>query len=292
MSRAMIFPALALLLAACGGSETAEPAAMPEAVEAPAPAVSEAPAEAQQTEVQAPKPAGPQQLEVYTYRVINSFPHGTTDFTQGLFVADGALYETTGRIGQSALIRHDILGEATPARRALPADIFGEGAVAVDDRIISLTWRDGIGLIHDLETFEPEGTFPLEGEGWGLTSDGIRLIVSNGTNRLTFLDPDTYEPTGSLTVSANGKPVPRLNELEYIDGEVWANIWQTDVIVRINPETGIVSGFIDLSGLYADNRDPRDNVLNGIAWDPESERLFVTGKNWPEIHEIEVIPAE
>lgn len=278
MDRAMILAAL-LFLTACGGSET------------PATGMA-APAATREAEAPAPQPpAKPRPVEIYSYKVVQSFPHGTSDFTQGLFFADGVLYETTGRVGQSSLIRHDILGGVEPARRSLPGRVFGEGATAFGDRIISLTWRDGIGFIHDLETLTPTGQFELDGEGWGLTTDGDRLIVSDGTNVLTFLDPDTFEKTGSIAVTANGKPVPRLNELEYIDGEVWANIWQTDVIVRIDPASGIVSGFVNLAGLYADNHDPRDNVLNGIAFEPESGRLFVTGKNWPEIHQIEVKPA-
>lgn len=282
MDRAMIITPLALLLAACGG-EAPDIARTPAATETAA--VAQQPAAA-------PAPSAPAQPLIYTYRVVNEFPHGTGDFTQGLFIADGVLYESTGRFGQSALIRHDILGDVEPLRRHLPADIFGEGATAIGDEIISLTWRNGVGYVHDLETFEPEREFAVEGEGWGLTTDGEKLILSDGTNRLKFLDPETFEETGGINVTANGKPVPRLNELEYIDGEVWANVWQTDVIVRIDPATGNTTGFVDLSKLYRDNRDPRDNVLNGIAWDPETERLFVTGKNWPTIYEIEVVPAQ
>lgn len=233
----------------------------------------------------------PVQPEIHTYRVIAEYPHGTSDFTQGLFVARGALYESTGRVGQSYLIRHDILGEADPARQALPRHVFGEGSTAVGDRIISVTWRDGEGYVHDLETLEKEDSFRIRGEGWGLTSDGDRLIMSEGTSRLRFFDPDSFEETGNVQVTANGKPVPYINELEYIGGEVWANVWQTDVIIRINPNTGHVTGFIDMSGLYKETRNPRDYVLNGIAYDPVDSRLFVTGKNWPKIYEIEIVDA-
>lgn len=230
-------------------------------------------------------------LKIFTYRIINEFPHGTNDFTQGLFIADGILYESTGRVGQSYLIRHDILGGKEAKRQPLPRHVFGEGATAVGDSIISLTWRDGVGYVHDLETLSRVSQFTVQGEGWGLTSDGDRLILSDGTNALRFLDPETFEEIGQVAVTANGRPVPRLNELEYINGKVWANVWQTDVIVQIDPETGRVSGFIDLSGLYDGQRDPRDDVLNGIAYDPETDRLFVTGKNWPKIYEIRIVEA-
>lgn len=276
MDRAMILFPLALMLAACGAEA---PDALPETAPAAEATTQEAPA----------APASP---TIYGYEVVATYPHGANDFTQGFFVADGVLYESTGRVGQSALIRHDLLGEAEEARQALPGHVFGEGATAVGDRIVSLTWRNGIGYVHDLATLEPVGEFDLPGEGWGLTTDGERLILSDGTNRLKFLDPETFEVTGNVAVTANGKPVPRLNELEYIDGEVWANVWMTDVIVIIDPEDGDVTGFVDLSGLYADNRDPRDNVLNGIAHDPDSDRLFVTGKNWPQIYEIKLAPRD
>jgi glutamine cyclotransferase len=285
--RKLLIALSALALFACegeGGQDETDPVdpqlhtMQAEGEPSPAPSV-EAPIEKTQ--------AAPQR---YGYRVVGTLPHDVDDFTQGLFIHDGVLYESTGRRGASALIRHDTLGTATAKRHLLPREVFGEGSVAVGDRIISLTWRDGIGYVHDLATFEPEATFPIEGEGWGLTYDGSRLIMSDGTNRLRFLDPETFEETGAVGVTANGRPVPRLNELEYIDGEVWANVWQTEVIVRIDPADGRVTGFVNLAGLHQ-GTDPTDDVLNGIAYDPASGRLFVTGKRWDTIYEIEVTPA-
>ncbi|MEM9234214.1 MAG: glutaminyl-peptide cyclotransferase, partial [Pseudomonadota bacterium] len=201
MGRMMILTAIAVLLAACGG-DVAE-----DATEATAPVPA----------AQAPEaPAAPVRPQVYTYSVVNEFPHGTGDFTQGLFIANGVLYETTGRVGQSTLIRHDVLGDAAAHRQPLPATVFGEGSTVVGDRIIAVTWRAGLGIVYDLETLEQTATFPLAGEGWGLTTDGDRLILSDGSNKLRFIDPETFEETGAVTVTANGKPVPRLNELEYI----------------------------------------------------------------------------
>ncbi|MGV6819896.1 MAG: glutaminyl-peptide cyclotransferase [Parvularcula sp.] len=246
----------------------------PAAEQAPAPASSPAPS--------------PTQPVVWGYQVVGTFPHGEQYFTQGLFIHDGVLYESTGKHGESALIRHDFPGAASAANVKLPATVFGEGSVAVGDRIISLTWRDGIGFIYDLKSLEKLGEFDLPGEGWGITFDGERLIVSDGTDRLRFLDPDSFEEIGHVSVRFGDRVLTQLNELEYIDGEVWANIWQTDLIVRIDPATGQAKGFINLQGLYTDNQDPRDNVLNGIAWDPDARRLFVTGKRWPKIYEIRV----
>ncbi len=252
---------------------------------APAPANSAA----VPTAVQAESEAAPSPT-VYDYSVIEEFPHDPQSFTQGLFFADGILYESTGHFGRSQIIRHDLFGDASAARTPLPDDVFGEGAVAVSGNIISVTWRSGLGFVHDAASLERLQSFPITGEGWGLTYDGERLVLSDGTNRLRFLDPETFKETGSVGVTANGRPVPKLNELEFIDGEVWANVWQTDLIVRIAPETGHVTGVIDLTGLRPDDVNPRDEVLNGIAYDPETDRLLVTGKHWPTIYQIELVP--
>lgn len=265
------------VLSAAGCSKGAVPDSSPSPAP-PAPVAERAPAPA-------PSPAEP---VVWGYEVMGTFPHGAQYFTQGLFINDGVLYESTGKHGESSLIRHGFPGAASPAEVKLPETVFGEGSVAVGDRIISLTWRDGIGFIYDLNSFEKLGEFELPGEGWGITFDGERLIVSDGTDRLRFLDPDSFEETGHIAVRFGDRVLTQLNELEYIDGEVWANIWQTDLIVRIDPVTGQAKGFINLQGLYTDNLDPRDNVLNGIAWDPDTRRLFVTGKRWPKIYEIRV----
>lgn len=236
-----------------------------------------------------PAPAAAPTL--YTYDVVATYPHGTDAFIQGLFFHDGVLYETTGQYGASRIIRHSLFGDADGATVKLPDNLFGEGAAAIGDRIYSLTWRAGLGFVRDLETLSPIGKFEYSGEGWGLTHDGTRIIVSDGTNRLRFFDPETFEQQGSVAVMANGRPVPRLNELEYIDGEVWANIWQTDVIARISPDTGTVVGFVNMSGLHPNRDDPREQVLNGIAYDPESGRLLVTGKEWPTFYEVVIKPV-
>ncbi len=228
--------------------------------------------------------------QVYSYRIVNKFPHDMGSFTQGFFIADGELYESTGKIGQSKLIRHNILSGGKKDERLLPNNIFGEGATSVGDKIISLSWRAGKGFVHDRETLEPLGSFAINTEGWGLTFDGEKLIMSDGSSRLRFLDPQSFEEIGTLSVTIRGEPLGYLNELEWVEGEIWANVWKQDAIVRIDPQTGHVKSLIDMSGLYDQRRDD-DEVLNGIAYDPESGRLFVTGKYWPEIFEIEIIKA-
>jgi glutaminyl-peptide cyclotransferase len=234
--------------------------------------------------------SGQDKGQVYTYRIINRFPHDMGNFTQGFFIADGELYESTGKIGRSKLIRHNILSGGTGAERPLPNNIFGEGATSVGNKIISLSWRAGKGFIHDRETLEPLGSFAINTEGWGLTFDGDRLIMSDGSSRLRFLDPRSFEEIGTLSVTINGNSLGYLNELEWVEGEIWANVWKQDAIVRIDPVSGNVKSLIDMSGLYDQRRD-EDEVLNGIAYDPETGRLFVTGKYWPEIFEIEIIEA-
>ncbi len=236
-------------------------------------------------------PSGDDRGQVYTYRIINRFPHDMNNFTQGLFIAEGELYESTGKIGQSKLIRHAILSGGKGAERPLPNNIFGEGSTSVGDKIIALSWRAGKGFIHDRDTLEPLGSFAIRTEGWGLTFDGEKLIMSDGSSRLRFLDPQSFEEMGTLSVTINGQPLGYLNELEWVDGEIWANVWKQDAIVRIDPATGHVTGLIDMSGLYDQRRD-EDEVLNGIAYDPETGRLFVTGKYWPEIFEIEIFEIE
>ncbi|WOI53655.1 glutaminyl-peptide cyclotransferase [Parvularcula sp. LCG005] len=276
MKRIAVLPLL--LLVACGNADTNVEASTPPAAAAATAAVPEA----------TDAPAAP---KTYTYEVVETFPHGTEDFTQGLFIADGTLYESTGKVGKSTLIRHDIIGDGAEKRVALPATIFGEGATVVDDRIITLTWRAGTAYVFDLDTLEQVGTFQYAGEGWGLTYDGSRLIMSDGTDTLRFFDPATFEETGRVQVKANGRPITRLNELEFIKGEVWANIWQTDVIVRLDPSDGHVTGFINLAGLHPDRADVNDEVLNGIAYDAAADKIYVTGKWWPKVFEIAVVPT-
>ncbi len=223
------------------------------------------------------------------YEVVAVHPHDPAAFTQGLVFRNGQLLESTGRY-PSTVRRVRLEDGEVLVRRDLDLAYFGEGLTIFGDRALSLTWRSGKGFIWDPETLEPLGEFAYAGEGWGLTHDGTRLILSDGTARLRFLDPETFAETGGVTVNWQGRPVGRLNELEFIDGEVWANVWQTDAVLRIDPATGNILSVIDLSGLLAPGEiaDPNDDVLNGIAWDPATRRLFVTGKNWPKLFEIRV----
>jgi glutamine cyclotransferase len=223
------------------------------------------------------------------YEIVATYPHDPTAFTQGLVFRNGELLESTGRY-PSTVRRVRLEDGAVLMKRELDTAFFGEGLTLLGDRLISLTWQNGRGFVWDPDTLEPLGGFDYAGEGWGLTHDGTRLILSDGTSRLRFLDPTTFAETGGVTVNWQGRPVGRLNELEFIDGEVWANVWQTDAILRIDPATGNILSVIDLSGLLAEGEvaDPNDEVLNGIAWDPATRRLFVTGKNWPKLFEIRV----
>lgn len=222
----------------------------------------------------------------YGYEVVAVYPHDTAAFTQGLEFRDGILLESTGR-ENSSVRRVRLEDGVVLTLKDIEDRYFGEGLTVVGDRVLSLTWTDGVGFIWNKDDLEPQGTFSYEGEGWGLTHDGERIILSDGEPHLRFLDPETLAQTGTVPVTFMGRPLNRLNELEYVEGEVWANIWQTDFIVRIDPATGVVTGVIDLTGLLEDPvANPSDDVLNGIAWDAENRRLFVTGKHWPKLFEI------
>ncbi|MBX7254002.1 MAG: glutaminyl-peptide cyclotransferase, partial [Candidatus Promineofilum sp.] len=235
-----------------------------------------------------PTPAPP---PTYTFEIINTYPHDPTAFTEGLVFLDGKLYEGTGRWGESVLREVALETGAVLRNVALDPQYFGEGIVVFNDRIYQLTWQEGAGFVYDRATFAPLQTFNYTHEGWGITHDGTRLIMSDGTPVIRFWDPETLQETGRITVRDNNGPVNRLNELEYVDGEIWANIWLTDLIARISPETGDVLGYIDLTGLLDTSglTQPVD-VLNGIAYDAASGRLFVTGKLWPSLFEIRVVP--
>ena len=236
-----------------------------------------------------PTPAPP---PVYTFEIVNTYPHDPNAFTQGLVIAGEGLYEGTGRWGEST-IREVVLETGAVLRsHALDAQYFGEGITIFDDRIYQLTWQEQTGFIYDRATFEQLETFTYPHAGWGITHDGERLIVSDGTATIRFWDPATLQETGRITVRDNAGPINRLNELEYVDGEIWANIWLTDLIARIDPATGDVLGTIDLTGLLDQSTltQPAD-VLNGIAHDPATGRLFVTGKLWPALYEIRVVPT-
>ena len=233
--------------------------------------------------------AGRQRLTtapVSGYEVVRSYPHDRRAFTQGLEYVDGFLYEGTGRNGESEIRKVRLeTGEVLQAQK-LEERFFGEGITVFGDAIIQLTWRAETGFVYDRNTFERRRTFSYTGEGWGLTHDGSRLIMSDGTSALRFLDPQTLKETGRLEVTDNGRPVDDLNELELVKGEIYANVWMTDRIARISPKTGEVLGWIDLAGLLSRSDAVGVDVLNGIAYDAEKGRLFVTGKWWPKVFEI------
>jgi glutamine cyclotransferase len=238
-------------------------------------------------------PATPYPVPVATYRIVNTYPHDRSAFTQGLVFADDFLYEGTGLRGHSSLRKVDLKTGNILRVRRLPAQFFGEGITIYGNRVIQLTWRSRVGFVYDRETFQLLDTFTYPTEGWGITHDGRSLIMSDGTSTLYFLDPQTFQEVNRLKVHTRDGPVSRLNELEYVQGAIYANVWQTDRIAKISPETGEVIGWIDLEGLLRpEDRDRRVDVLNGIAYDVKNDRLFVTGKLWPKLFEIKLTGPE
>ena len=226
---------------------------------------------------------------VHGYKVVHSYPHDPDAFTQGLFFHDGFLYEGTGLRGRSTIRKVEIETGRVVQAVELPGEVFGEGITMWGDRIIGLTWQEQTAFVLDLKSFKLWRKFNYPGEGWGLTHNDRELILSDGTPELRFLDPLTFKELRRVRVTADGKPVTELNELEWVEGQVFANIWQTDRIARIDPKTGHVVGWIDLAGLLpANQRTGQDDVLNGIAYDPAKKRLFVTGKLWPRLFEIQL----
>ena len=224
--------------------------------------------------------------EHLTARAVAAYPHDIGAFTQGLVIHDGMLYESTGQYGRSSLRLVDLSSGGVEKISRLSREYFAEGIAVVEDKIYQLTWQSGIGIVYDRTTFNTIGTFRYEGEGWGLTFDGTHLVLSDGSANLRFLDTQSFEVTRTVQVHDESGPVVRLNELEYINGEVWANIWYSDVIVRIDPESGAVLGTIDVGGLYSSALRGREEVANGIAYDAASKKIFVTGKNWPQLYEV------
>ena len=220
------------------------------------------------------------------YKVVRTYPHDPDAYTQGLVYLDGFLYESTGREGKSSLRKVELSTGKVLQRVDLPGAYFGEGIVLWKDKVIQLTWQSRIGFVYDRKTFKQLRSFTYSREGWGITHDGKRLIMSDGSSSLFFWDPETLKETGRLDVSDKGRPVPNLNELEYIRGEIYANVWQTDRIARISPATGYVLGWLDLNGLLTAGEQSRAEVLNGIAYDAKQNRLFITGKLWPKLFEI------
>jgi glutamine cyclotransferase len=229
----------------------------------------------------APAPANPAEVPVLHPQVLAEMPHDTTAFTQGFEIDGDVLYEGTGLAGRSQLRELDPATGAVERSVPLPGQLFGEGITVVGDRVWQLTWRDGVVLEWDRATLTLRREVPLEGEGWGLCLDGARLVRSDGTDRLRFQDPDTFAEQGSVAVTLDGAPVTELNELECVDGQVWANVWQTDRIVRIDPATGRVTAVVDATGLLDAPRRAGADVLNGIAAVPGTDEFLITGKLWP-----------
>jgi glutamine cyclotransferase len=229
---------------------------------------------------------------VLSWEVLSRRPHDVAAWTQGLQLDDaGTLFESTGLRGRSTIRAVDPASGTLLRIAELPDDQFGEGLALVDDRLIQLTWQEGLARVWDAATLEPLGTFDYQGEGWGLCYDGQRLVMSDGSDQLTFRDAETFEVTGALRIEPAVEPVLRLNELECVDGLVWANVWLTDTIVRIDPDRGQVTGRLDLAGILGQPQTidaEAPDVLNGIAWDATTRTFLVTGKLWPELIEIRV----
>lgn len=229
----------------------------------------------------------PEEIPVYTYEIVASYPHDPKAYTQGLVFRDGLFYESTGQYDQSTLRKVEFKKGKVKKKIDVPGQYFAEGVTIFNSKIYQLTWLQGKGFIYDLKDFKLEGEFTYEGEGWGLTNDGQLLILSDGTNRLRFIDPATFHVVKILSVTDGQQPVAGLNELEYIHGAIFANIWKKDKIARIDPLTGRVLAWIDLDGLRPpETMQNSENVLNGIAYDEANDRLYVTGKRWPQVFEI------
>ncbi len=225
-------------------------------------------------------------IPTHRYAVAAVYPHDPNAFTQGLQYVDGFLYEGTGLNGRSSIRKVQLDTGKVVQQRDVPAQYFGEGITVWKSTLFQLTWQSGVAFTYDRATFAPGATFKYRGEGWGLTTDGTSLVMSDGTENLRFLDPDTFAERRRVSVTEAGRAVVSLNELEFVKGEILANIWQTDLIVRIDPRSGKVTARIDLSGLLSPRERVATDVLNGIAYDAARDRLFVTGKLWPKLFEI------
>ena len=232
-------------------------------------------------------PAG-SNLPVLGYTVVRSYPHDRDAFTQGLQFLDGFLYEGTGLNGRSSIRKVKLETGEVVQRREVPEQYFGEGIVVWKSELFQLTWQSGVAFIYDRATFAPRRSVKYQGEGWGLTHDGASLVMSDGSDSLRFLDPATFGERRRVKVTAAGAPLRALNELEYVNGEILANVWQTDYLARIDPKTGRVTGWVDLRGLLSERDRASTDVLNGIAFDAAGDRLFVTGKLWPRLFEIKL----
>lgn len=249
------------------------------------------------------KPAVTQPLPVYGYEVVKSYPHDPKAFTEGLFYRDGFLYESTGEEGRSSLRKVEIETGRVVQKFDLPREDFGEGIAAVGDKIYQLTWRQGLGRVYDIKDFKLIREFSYQGDGWGMTTDGTNLFMTQGTHVMKVIDPETFKTLKTLPVMReDGSPLMQINELEFIKGEIWSNIWHSEepqilgkpnYIARIDPTSGKLTGWINLDGISPDDvkADP-ENTLNGIAYDAEKDRIFVTGKNWKKLYEIKLTPPK
>jgi glutamine cyclotransferase len=228
-------------------------------------------------------------IPTLAYSVVKTWPHDRGAFTEGLVFWGGMLIESTGLNGRSSLRKVDLESGLVRQEVKLSDQYFGEGIAVLGGKIYQLTWQNHRGFIYDVESLKLEGEFPFSGEGWGLTTDGRSLIMSDGTNRLRFLDPATFQVTRTIDVIAHGRPVRDLNELEYVKGVLYANVWKTEFVLQIDPASGRILGEIDFVGLLPQSDYARDtDVMNGIAYDPQGDRLFVTGKDWPKLFEVRV----
>ncbi len=228
-------------------------------------------------------------LPTYGYQIQRVFPHDPKAFTQGLQFVDGFLYEGTGQNGQSSIRKVKLETGEVLQKRDVPAEHFGEGITVWKNELVELTWQSHVAFVYDRTTFQPKQRFSYPGEGWGLTHNGTDLIMSDGTHELRVLDPATFVEKRRISITAAGQPLRNLNELEFVKGEIFANVWQTDYVARIAPDTGRVSAYIDLRGLLTPAERAQTDVLNGIAYDAEHDRLFVTGKWWPKLFQIALV---
>jgi glutaminyl-peptide cyclotransferase len=236
-----------------------------------------------------PSLPGTANVPVFGYQIVRTYPHDPKAFTQGLQYVDGVLYEGTGLNGQSSIRKVKLETGEVLQKRDVPAEHFGEGITVWHDDLFELTWQSHLALVYDRATFAPKKQFSYAGEGWGLTTDGTNLIMSDGSNMLRVIDPATFVEKRRISVAADDVPLQRLNELEYVKGEILANVWTTDYVAKIAPDTGRVTGYIDLQGLISPDERAHTDVLNGIAYDAARDRLFVTGKLWPKIFEITLV---
>ncbi len=227
----------------------------------------------------------------YTYTVLNTYPHDTGAYTEGLVFQDGFLYESTGLYGNSTLRREELETGKILQLYSMPQQYFGEGITIFGERILQLTWQSQVGFVYDKTTFQLLGKFSYPTEGWGITNNGTSLIMSDGTANLYFLNPETYERTGQIQVHDGNMSIAMLNELEYVNGDIYANVWLTNRIAIIDIQTGQVKGWVDLEGLNTNPTSNPDDVLNGIAYDSIGNRLFVTGKRWSQLFEIDLVLA-